>query len=85
MLSGGELLLGNAVAFLFFEVQAPLAQLVYPNAQFPRHLGLGLVANDSQSHCFKLEIPGRVPAFPAFDDTALLMHCARLELSTKRG
>ena len=56
-----------------------------PERQFPRHLGLGLVANGSQSHCFKLELPGRVPAFPAFHETALLMQCARLEPSTKRG
>ena len=32
-----------------------------------------------------LELPGRVPAFPAFHETALLMQCARLEPSTKRG
>src|SRR5438876_8796017 len=67
-----ELLLGNAVALLFLEVQAPLAQLVYPNAQFPRHLGLGLISNGSQPHRFKLELPGMVPAFLAFHDTALL-------------
>src|SRR5438445_4829280 len=72
LLCGGELLLGNAIALLFLEVQAPLAQLVYPNAQFPRHLGLGLISNGSQPHRFKLELPGMVPAFLAFHDTALL-------------
>src|SRR5436190_6133321 len=50
----------------------PLAQLVYPNAQFPRHLGLGLISNGSQPHRFKLELPAMVPAFLAFHDTALL-------------
>src|SRR5437899_4421400 len=72
LLCGGELLLGNAVALLFLEVQAPLAQLVYPNAQFPRHLGLGLISNGSQPNRFKLKLPGMVPAFLAFHDTALL-------------
>src|SRR4029450_6017546 len=65
-------LLGNAVAFLFLEVQAPLAQLVYPNAQFPCHLGLGLISNGSQPHSLQLELPGMVPAFLAFHDTDLL-------------
>src|SRR2546427_7215345 len=48
-----------------------MAQLVYPNAQFPRHLGLGLVSNGSQPHRLELELPGMVPAFLAFHDTAL--------------
>jgi hypothetical protein len=51
---------------------APLAQLVYPNAQFPRHLGLGFISNGGQPHGFKFELPGMVPAFLAFHDTALL-------------
>jgi len=29
----------------------------YPNAQFTRHLGLGLVANGSQPHGLELELP----------------------------
>src|SRR5207245_11085949 len=72
LLCGGELLLGHAVALLRLAVRAPLAQLGYPNAQFPRHLGLGLISNGSQPHRFKLELPGMVPAFLAFHDTALL-------------
>src|SRR5678815_3773987 len=48
----------------------PLAQLVYTNAQFSRHLGLGLVSNGSQPHRLELELPGMVPAFLAFHDTA---------------
>jgi len=60
------------VTLLFLEVQAPLAQLVYPNAQLPRHLSFGLVSNGSQPHGLELELPGMVPAFLAFHDTVLL-------------
>ena len=40
-----EFLLGNTVALLVLEVQAPLAQPVYTNPEFARYLGLGLIAN----------------------------------------
>ena len=44
LLGRGQLLLRNAVALLFLEIQPPLAQLADAYAQLPRQLGLGLLA-----------------------------------------
>src|SRR5205814_2587618 len=71
LFSRGQVLLGNAVALLFLEVQAPLAQLVHPNAKLPCNLRLCLFSSSGQPHRLKLEFSGVVPAFLAFHDTAL--------------